>query len=144
MNRSNGIAYPTNGSSALEAQATVLSVHNGYRRSQNRRRSQDIEPEVLTFGQKVKAIAVIACVIAALAATLIFSDEAAARTYDVMFDGIAKQTITVHTGDSLWTIAEDHAPEGASVPDVVRWIEQANNLDSALIVSGQALIVPAE
>jgi hypothetical protein len=50
----------------------------------------------------------------------------------------------VHTGDSLWTIAEDHAPEGASVPDVVRWIEQANNLDSALIVSGQALIVPAE
>ena len=52
-------------------------------------------------------------------------------------------SFTVHTGDSLWEIAEDHAPAGMDTATAIRWIEQTNGLDSALIMAGQLLIVPA-
>ncbi len=53
------------------------------------------------------------------------------------------ETITVMTGDSLWSIAEAVAP--ASDPrDVVDAIVRLNALDGVGLVAGQELAIPAE
>ena len=67
----------------------------------------------------------------------------AASRFEESLSAYPTTTITVHTGDSLWEIAEDHAPAGMDTATAIRWIEQTNGLDSALIMAGQLLIVPA-
>lgn len=53
------------------------------------------------------------------------------------------QSVEVSAGDSLWSIAEEHAVEGVSTRDVVSWISEQNHLASASISTGQTLVVPA-
>jgi nucleoid-associated protein YgaU len=48
----------------------------------------------------------------------------------------------VRSGDSLWTIAEEVAPDGSDVRSLVSEIRHLNELDSSLIVPGQTLAVP--
>ena len=52
-------------------------------------------------------------------------------------------TITVAHGESLWTIAEDVAPE-YDPRDVVDAIVRLNALDSVTVQAGQSLAIPAE
>lgn len=51
--------------------------------------------------------------------------------------------ITVMSGESLWSIAQDIAP-GADPRDVVDAISTLNMLDSATVSAGQRLAIPAE
>jgi Tfp pilus assembly protein FimV len=52
-------------------------------------------------------------------------------------------TVTVSTGDSLWSIAEEVAPS-ADPRDVVDAIVRLNALQGAAISAGQRLAIPAE
>ena len=52
------------------------------------------------------------------------------------------QYVTVETGQSLWQLAEQLAPQ-ADPRDVIQQIVQLNNLSSADVVAGQQLAVPA-
>lgn len=52
-------------------------------------------------------------------------------------------TVTVSTGDTLWSIAEDVAPQ-ADPRDVVDAIVRLNALDGASIAAGQSLAIPAD
>jgi LysM repeat protein len=52
------------------------------------------------------------------------------------------ETITVHSGDTLWSIAETYA-EG-DVRAYISRIKKLNNIDSALIYPGQQLKVIVE
>lgn len=140
MNRSsNSMMYRTNGTAALKPQACSFTVHEGTRRD----RAQEPERETLTFLQKLECALIIASVIAALGLMLHFIDARAASRFEDSLSAYPTTTITVHTGDSLWEIAEEHAPEGMDTATAIRWIEQTNGLDSALIMAGQVLIVPA-
>lgn len=56
---------------------------------------------------------------------------------------IPSQTVTVSEGQSVWSLAGSHPVEGRSTCEVVTWIEEANHLDSAMLVPGQELVVPA-
>ena len=49
----------------------------------------------------------------------------------------------VVTGDTLWDIATAHTPAGGDVRRTVFDIRRANHLDSATIVPGQVLQIPA-
>lgn len=54
----------------------------------------------------------------------------------------APVTITVEAGQSLWSLAEQLAPD-APTADVVADVVAVNQLDGASVVPGQVLIVPA-
>jgi nucleoid-associated protein YgaU len=52
----------------------------------------------------------------------------------------AKQVVTVHPNDTLWSIAEQHY--GGDVRDAIWRIEQANHLPGADVRAGQQLVLP--
>ena len=56
--------------------------------------------------------------------------------------GPTTRTITVHTGQTLWQIAEQVAPRD-DPRDTVDRIRELNALDTAVVQAGQRLIVPA-
>lgn len=55
----------------------------------------------------------------------------------------AFETVTVLSGDSLWTIAQSVAP-GHDPRDVVDAISHLNQLPGGALVAGQELSIPAE
>lgn len=75
-------------------------------------------------------------------------------TFSVLADGMVNlsrsrafshmQTgeVTVLSGDSLWSIAEEHPVQNRSTQEVVNWISEQNDLSSATLFAGQRLIVP--
>jgi len=48
----------------------------------------------------------------------------------------------VHSGDSLWSIADDHTPEGHDVRNTIEAIRRLNDLDGSVIQPGQVLEIP--
>ncbi|MDQ1126931.1 LysM repeat protein [Microbacterium sp. SORGH_AS 505] len=51
------------------------------------------------------------------------------------------KTVTVHSGDSLWTIAQDVAPD-SDPRDVIDDIVRLNALPSSVVDAGQSLAIP--
>ena len=51
---------------------------------------------------------------------------------------------TVQPGDTLWAYAASITPEGGDVSRTVRELIDLNELDSASLIPGQRIIVPAE
>ena len=140
---SSSTSYPVNGTSALRPRAYGFTVYEGGSNHGSFGAAEEPVPQNLTFMQSLKAIAAVALVLAALGITLVLSNRGSQAAFESSFAQVPTTTITVHSGDSLWDIACDHAPQGCSTASVVRWISQQNNLDSALIVAGQTLVVPA-
>lgn len=71
----------------------------------------------------------------------VFNGGAALATRDdahVSFD-----TVTVHSGDTLWAIAQDVAPD-VDPRDVVDEIVRLNQLPGGTIQAGQRLAIPAQ
>lgn len=54
----------------------------------------------------------------------------------------ATRLVVVQPGDSLWTIAQAVAP-GEDPREVVNRLQQLNHLDTAVVVPGQPVVVPA-
>ncbi len=52
--------------------------------------------------------------------------------------------VQVRGGDTLWSIAEEIAPEGADLRRIVSEIRELNDLPGALIHAGDVLHVPAD
>jgi LysM repeat protein len=50
-------------------------------------------------------------------------------------------TVTVHPGDTLWSIAAAHA-RGADVPEAIDRISDANHLQGGALQPGQRLRIP--
>ncbi len=51
-------------------------------------------------------------------------------------------TVTVHLGDTLWSIAASHAAPTADVQEIVDRISDVNHLGSGTIQPGERLRVP--
>lgn len=54
-----------------------------------------------------------------------------------------KQVI-VGRGDTLWSLARQHGPQGRDIRDTVYRIRRINELDGALLYPGQTIMVPVE
>jgi LysM repeat protein len=52
------------------------------------------------------------------------------------------ETVTVVSGDTLWSIAEDHSVDGVTTANMVDVIREANHLESACLYGGMQLLVP--
>ena len=51
---------------------------------------------------------------------------------------------TVRPGDTLWAYASSVTPEGGDIAQTVNELMSLNELDSAVLVPGQRIIVPAD
>lgn len=55
---------------------------------------------------------------------------------------VGTSSITVHAGESLWTIAQEHPVEGLSTAQTVQLIMHMNDLADSTIAAGRPLHVP--
>jgi len=51
-------------------------------------------------------------------------------------------SVTVHRGDTVWTLAESRTPAGGNVQETVDTILAANHLETATVVPGQRIKIP--
>ncbi|MEV8266481.1 LysM peptidoglycan-binding domain-containing protein [Microbacterium sp. NPDC076911] len=110
--------------------------------SAQRTSSQSTKLRLTARGRRVfAAIAALPLVIALSIAAI--SGGAAMASRDSGVASVSYETVTVGSGDSLWSIAEEVAP-AADPRDVVDAIVRLNALDSANVLVGQRLAVPAE
>ncbi len=56
-------------------------------------------------------------------------------------DNFKYQTVTVAAGDTIWTIAEEHA-DGQDIRRVVYDIQEINSIDDCIITAGEHLKIP--
>jgi Tfp pilus assembly protein FimV len=93
-------------------------------------------------GRRVLAGAAALPVVVAVAVAMIGGGSAAASR-DAGAPAGTYSSVTVMSGESLWSIAQDVAPT-ADPRDVIDAIVRLNALDSASVSSGQRLSIPAE
>jgi LysM repeat protein len=51
-------------------------------------------------------------------------------------------TVTVRSGDSLWSLASAHTAQGGNVQETVDRIASVNHLQGSVIIPGQRLEIP--
>lgn len=79
----------------------------------------------------------------AIAWSMLGASSAVAAPDDATTQGASFATVTVGPGETLWAIASEVAP-AADPRDVVDAIKRLNALDSAMLMAGQRLAIPAQ
>lgn len=74
-------------------------------------------------------------------ATSIFSARHAAYAESV--SNVTYETVRVESGDSLWSLAQEHPIEGLSTQETSDMIRSVNHLEHGSLVAGAHLKVPA-
>ena len=97
---------------------------------------------VFSLRTRVRLVAMAVAVFVLLGAAWTLSDFTHAVACKNAFEQATYETITVHTGDSLWSIADAHPVAGRTTDEVVRHIRESNGLTSACIQPGMTLMVP--
>jgi LysM repeat protein len=65
-----------------------------------------------------------------------FADKATAA------NEIVNLPVTIHAGDTLWSIASNYAEDGSDIRAYVREIAALNELDGNTIYAGHTILVP--
>lgn len=76
------------------------------------------------------------------AGTWLYTDLSTEARLQSAFDASSYETITVVSGDSLWSIAEAHPVSGCTTQQVANHICESNNLESSYLATGIKLVVP--
>ncbi|MGN8901490.1 MULTISPECIES: LysM peptidoglycan-binding domain-containing protein [unclassified Collinsella] len=74
-------------------------------------------------------------------ATSIFSARHAAYAESV--SNVTYETVRVQSGDSLWSLAQEHSVDGLSTQETSDMIRSVNHLEHGSLVAGDVLKVPA-
>lgn len=133
------VSYRCDGTSALAPEYPALSLIQGGK-STTVAPARAIEVKRVAFSIKGLAALVLVALIAC--ALCVARERFISAGISSVLDGADTTAITVHDGDTLWGLAQDHSVAGISTKDVVKWIEAENSLDNASIQPGQELIVP--
>ena len=51
-------------------------------------------------------------------------------------------TITVHSGDTLWSIAKEYGDENTDVRETIDDIKRINHMKNSTVIVGQAIKIP--
>ena len=97
---------------------------------------------VFSLRTRIRLVAMAVAAFVILGAAWTMSDFMHAVSCKSSFEQAAHETITVHTGDSLWSIADEHPVAGRTTAEVVSHIRECNGLTSACIQPGMVLTVP--
>lgn len=134
-------SFGCDGSLALEVSRRDLTLLDGYAAPESEA-SSGARADRLSLGQfAVSLVAAAAVVLMLCAASLFVSAGVSARQGEAL-ETIPTASIIVRSGDSLWSLAEEHPVSGYSTQEIVTWIKARNALDSATIQAGQAILVP--
>lgn len=90
------------------------------------------------------AIASMALVIAVLSLVWQLPDIIAASRVQHALQDASYQTVVVHSGDTLWDIAQNHSVSGCSTTELVSHIRDINNIQDACLQVGMQLSVPCD
>jgi hypothetical protein len=93
------------------------------------------------LSRKQKAARVLVCVVimvVIVACSGMFAFQADAHSDQ----GDVHQEIVIGSGDTLWSIANEHSKPGESVRAYINKIKELNHLDSSMIKQGQAILLP--
>jgi cell division protein YceG involved in septum cleavage len=52
--------------------------------------------------------------------------------------------VTVESGDTLWAMAEQYEEADMSTTEFVKWVREANELETTHIQEGQTIVLPIE
>lgn len=96
-----------------------------------------------TRGRRALALLAALPAIVALSVAVVIGGTSALASRDDGAPAGSFDTVTVVAGDSLWSIAQDVAPQ-ADPRDVVDAIVRLNALDGVSVSAGQQLSIPAE
>ncbi|MFH8251021.1 LysM peptidoglycan-binding domain-containing protein [Microbacterium sp. B2969] len=96
-----------------------------------------------TRGRRVVAFLAALPAIVALGVALVVGGSSALASRDAGSPAGSFQTMTVTAGESLWSIAQEVAPQ-ADPRDVVDAIVRLNALDGVAVSAGQRLAIPLE
>lgn len=125
----------------LDAPRAGFSVVDGYKRiydssdlAQERAAASALAPKTLVI-----VFALAGIMIACLFGTLI----AGQRAYDTGLASQQRAELVVASGDTLWSIASEHAIEGLSTQDTVSVLREWNDLSTSSLTPGTTLVVPA-
>ena len=138
--------YQVNGTSALAPQKPSFRIINGDAHSKKStvQTAQYLERKAIEKLSQhevfVLCLFVAAALVMSFVASFIHSNAINSYASSVM-DGSSHE-ITVHSNDTLWSIAENNPIKGVSIEQQVNWIKQRNNLSSSNLQIGQTLEIP--
>lgn len=106
-------------------------------------RSQRVTTASAPAALKASTIAALAVALTLffVLATSIFSARHAAYAESV--SNVTYETVRVQSGDSLWSLAQEHPIEGLSTQETSEMIRSVNHLEHGSLDAGAHLIVPA-
>jgi LysM repeat protein len=52
------------------------------------------------------------------------------------------KSITIRSGETLWSIASDYRKPGQDVRKLIEEIKKANNMNTSIIIAGETILVP--
>ncbi len=119
-----------------------ISPHRGAHHEQHRRHRPDHPPAHHRARRRVVAFLVSLPLVVALGVAIVGGGAALASNEEGAAAGSFAE-ITVMSGDTLWSIAEDLAP-AADPRDVVAQITRLNALSGGSVTAGQRIAIPAE
>ncbi len=138
MTRSQTHTYQTDGNLALRttptSQLTVLDGGIARRDSHAEAHSSNIS----AFPAFIVSLAAILICLAMSYGTDLVAHQTATNSLSTA----ETKQIIVSSGDTLWSIAEQHPVGGASTSDIVEWIRASNNLSSSRLTIGSSIDVP--
>ena len=89
----------------------------------------------ITSSARIRALSIISITVVVVLLLLASASHAT---------GTVSETVDyrVKPGDTLWHIAEEHAPAGQDVRSAIATIERINDLDGGVLQAGQVLAIP--
>ena len=136
--------YQVSGTSALASYKPAFKVINGGAKKESVAPQREEVSYVKTLTNKEAFVAgLIITASFVLMFAVSFLRTTALNSFATSVMDSASQTITVHSNDTLWSIAESNPIEGVSTEQQVSWIREKNNLDSSLLRTGQTLEIPS-
>ncbi|MBQ9005372.1 MAG: hypothetical protein IJ092_03250 [Atopobiaceae bacterium] len=137
--------YLTQGNLALTpaTQQDFTLIEGGRSRTASvQSRNLDRAQQVQTFQMKMMALLTFVVFVAVLAISSVASDALINSRHGQISD-VPTTSVIVKGGDCLLSLAEEHPVSGHTPDEVVSWRHEANDLDTATLLVGQHLIVPA-
>lgn len=96
-----------------------------------------------SFANSVRIAFAAMTVFVILCVAMVATDVRQSRKLDAATRAAQYEVLTIHSGDSIWNIAQDHPLKGCTIAQTMHHIRTINGLESALLMPGMQIRVPS-